>query len=154
MNFISALLSLFIPGSGQVLHREHEQGLIIFGLWILWLFLSKYFFELDLIFVFIGWSFFSVYSSFDALIFNSKKIKREDSQLKEFDEMRNQKEKEEEYELKATKILLEKELNSKYDSFQILEIKKDKGEIKVKAVIQGKFVELNVSKNGEIISMK
>jgi len=150
MSLIAAGLSLIVPGAGQVLNREHEQGLIIFGLWLLWLFVSNYLIDVELYLIVIGWLVFVGYSVFDALLFDPKKIKEEDIQLQEFQEMEEEREIKEKKDLKETKEMLEKNLAEEYSDFEILEIKKEKKEIKAKVLINGKFHELTVSTTGEI----
>ncbi len=150
MSLIAAGLSLIVPGAGQVLNREHEQGLIIFGLWLLWLFVSNYLFKAELYMIAMGWLIFLGYSVFNALLFDPKNIKQEDVQLQEFQEMEEEKKQAEEKELKEARELLEKNLEKEHESFDVLEMKKKGKEITAKAIIDGQFYELTVSPSGEI----
>jgi hypothetical protein len=152
MNLRAGILGFIVPGLGQIVNRRREEGLIVFGLWLLWIFVSKYLLELQLILVLIGWFVFSGYSALDAFLFNPKKIREEEMQLKEFEEMIEEKEKKEETELSEARESLERNLSRKYSDFKLLEIKKKEGEIKASVVIEGKFYELTVEKDGTIIS--
>jgi len=98
MGVLAGLISLFVPGTGQVYHRKYIEGAIIFFLWSLWIILTKYFYKIELIYVFIGWIAFSAFSALDATLFESKKTREEDIQIKEFDEMQEFEEKKEKFE--------------------------------------------------------
>jgi len=104
MNFLAALISLIVPGTGQILNRKYEEGSIIFGLWLLWLFLAKYLLGLDLVLIGLGWFVFAGYSAFDSLLYNPKKAREEKKQLKEFDEMQQQEEKQKKIEKNLEEI--------------------------------------------------
>lgn len=154
MNYLSALISFVVPGSGQVWYREYAHGLIIFGFWLAWIFISKFAFSFDNLFVFMGWLVFSGYSAFDALIFNPRNIKQEDTQIEEFEEMLEERKKSETEETQEAKKLIETELKKKYTNYRILEMKKDKRDVKVKALINGENYELIVDPEGEITIKK
>lgn len=93
MSLLAALISVLVPGTGQVYHRKYIEGAIIFFLWILWIILTRYFIKLELVFVLVGWLFFSAFSAIDSIMFESKKTREEDIQIKEFEEMQEIKEK-------------------------------------------------------------
>jgi hypothetical protein len=152
MGLFTAVMGFVVPGSGQVFNREYLHGILVFILWITWVFLSKYQLKLDITLVLIGWLVFAGYSAFDGMLFETKKTRQEDTQLEEFGEMQEEKEKEEKTELAETKKFLEEELERKYSDFEILDLKKEKGEIKAKVIIQGKYSELTITEKGEIIS--
>jgi len=154
MAFFAGLIGFLFPGSGQVLNRKYWEGLMVFGSWMLWLFVSRYLLELELTLIVIGWLVFSAYSGFDAFLFDPRKIKQEDTQMKEFDELQEEKEKNREIELTKIRKLLERNLETEFTDFKILEMEKKEDEIKVKAEIEGRFVELIVSIDGEILSIK
>ncbi len=161
MGFLSGIMGLLVPGSGQVFNRKYEEGLIVFGLWMLWLFVSRYLLTLEITITLIGWFVFAGYSGVDAFLFNRKIVREEYLQLKEFDEMQKQRdiireetEKQKETEIKELKQMLEKNLSENYNDFQILEIQKKGGGINAKVIIEGKYFNLGLSKTGEIISKK
>jgi len=104
MTFLAGVLGLLVPGTGQVINRKYYEGLIIFGSWLLWIFVSKYLFELDLILIGLGWFVFAGYSAFDSFLYNPKKAREEKKQLKEFDEMQQQEEKQKEIEKNLEEI--------------------------------------------------
>lgn len=154
MSFLAGAIGFVFPGAGQVLNRKYWDGLIIFGSWLLWLFVSRFLLELEIELIVVGSLAFSVYSAFDASTFDRKKIREEDSQIKEFHDLQEEEEEKIELELSKIRELLEKNLEKEFNSFKILEMEKKGGEIKAKAEIEGKFVELTVSLAGEILSVK
>ncbi|MBU2476346.1 hypothetical protein KKG83_02640 [Candidatus Micrarchaeota archaeon] len=154
MGVLAAVMGFMVPGSGQVFNREYTHGLFVFGLWILWIYLSKYQLMLDSTIILIGWFVFAGYSAFDGMLFETKKTKQEDTQLEEFDEMQKEKKWQTETELADTKEFLKEELERKYSDFEILDLKKEKGEIKAKVIIKGIYSELTITEKGEIISKK
>ncbi|PIN98528.1 MAG: hypothetical protein COT90_03850 [Candidatus Diapherotrites archaeon CG10_big_fil_rev_8_21_14_0_10_31_34] len=93
MSLPAALMSILVPGTGQVYHRKYVEGAIIFFLWGVWIILTTYFIKLELVFVLVGWLFFVAFSSIDAILFESKKVREEDIQIKEFEEMEESTEK-------------------------------------------------------------
>ncbi len=97
MTVIAGIIGLFVPGTGQVYHRKYIEGALIFFLWLLWIVLAKYFFELEPVYVLIGWGVFAFYSAIDGILFEDKKTREEDIRIKEFEEMKKLKEKKEEF---------------------------------------------------------